>query len=81
MYDERGLIGVADMGWRHLQIAVEYDGEYHQTNRRRYVMDQRKQRRLEAIGWILVRVIAEDGEADIVARVAEAWRRRGVTRD
>lgn len=81
VHDARGLIGVADMGWPELEIAVEYDGGYHQTSRKRYVMDQRKQRRLEALGWILIRVIAEDSEADILARVAEAWRRRGATRD
>ncbi|KUI39438.1 hypothetical protein [Mycobacterium sp. GA-2829] len=76
VYDHLGLIGVSDMGWPELRIAIEYDGEYHQTSRRRYVMDQRKLRRLAALGWIVVQVIAEDDEADILARVAAARRVR-----
>ncbi|WP_197374446.1 hypothetical protein [Mycolicibacterium baixiangningiae] len=78
VFDREGLIGVADMGWPELRIAVEYDGDYHRTNRRRYVMDQRKLRRLGALGWIVVRVIAEDDEADILARVEQARRRREI---
>uniref|UniRef100_A0A5Q5CM21 DUF559 domain-containing protein n=1 Tax=Mycobacterium sp. (strain JLS) TaxID=164757 RepID=A0A5Q5CM21_MYCSJ len=76
VFDHRGLIGVSDMGCSELRIAVEYDGDYHRTNRRRYVMDQRKLRRLAALGWIVVRVIAEDDEADILARVGHARRVR-----
>ncbi|OBF47659.1 hypothetical protein [Mycolicibacterium monacense] len=76
VFDHRGLIGVSDMGWPELRIAVECDGDYHRTNRRRYVMDQRKLRRLAALGWIVVRVIAEDDEADILARVGHARRVR-----
>ncbi|KUI23987.1 hypothetical protein AU196_09520 [Mycobacterium sp. IS-1742] len=76
VFDHLGLIGVADMGWPELRIAVEYDGDYHRTSRRRYVMDQRKLRRLAAQGWIVVRVIAEDDEADILSRVERARRIR-----
>jgi very-short-patch-repair endonuclease len=76
VFDRQGLIGVADMGWPELRIAVEYDGDYHRTSRRRYVMDQRKLRRLAALGWIVIRVIAEDDEADILARVERARRVR-----
>lgn len=76
IYDQRGLIGVADLGWRELEIAVEYDGDYHRTDRRRYVKDQRKLRRLSALGWTVIQVIAEDREADILARVRAAWRAR-----
>jgi hypothetical protein len=72
VFDREGLIGVSDMGWPELKIVVEYDGDYHRTNRRRYVMDQRKLRRLAAMGWIVIRVIAEDEEADILARVGQA---------
>jgi hypothetical protein len=77
IYDQDGLIGVSDMGWRRLQIAVEYDGDYHRTDRRRYVKDQRKLRRLRALGWDVVQVIAEDSVADVRERVGQAWRRRG----
>lgn len=76
IFDRHGLIGVADMGWPELKIAVEYDGDYHRTDRRRYVMDQRKLRRLEALGWIVIRVIAEDDVADVLARVDRARKLR-----
>lgn len=78
VYDAEGLIGVVDMGWKRLRIAVDYDGDYHRTSRARYVKDQRRVRRLEAAGWIVIRVIAEDHVDDILGRVADAWRRRGV---
>jgi very-short-patch-repair endonuclease len=78
VYDRAGLIGVVDMGWEDEKIAVEYDGDHHRTNRRQYAKDQRRLRRLEAAGWIVVRVIAEDGAADILARVTDARRRREI---
>ena len=28
-----------DMGWRHIQLAVEYDGDQHRTDRPQYVKD------------------------------------------
>lgn len=77
VYDERGLVGVSDLGWRQLRIAVEYDGDYHRTDRRRYVKDQRKLRRLRALGWEVVQVIAEDSDADVLNRVAQAWPSHG----
>lgn len=76
IYDGAGVIGIADLGWRQLGIAIEYDGDYHRTDRRRYVQDQRKDRRLEAAGWIVVRIIAEDSASDVVTRVERARRRR-----
>ncbi|MEV3902631.1 DUF559 domain-containing protein [Mycobacterium sp. NPDC050551] len=77
VYDGEGLIGVVDMGWEDLKIAVEYDGDHHRSNRRQYVKDQRRIRRLEAAGWIVIRVISEDSVDDILRRVEDAWRRRG----
>lgn len=78
MFDRDGLIGVVDMAWPELKIAVEFDGDYHRANRGRYVKDQRKLRRLQAQGWTVIRVIAEDRVTDILAWVADAWRRRSV---
>ena len=28
-----------DMGWRHIHLAVEYDGDQHRTDRPQYVKD------------------------------------------
>jgi hypothetical protein len=71
------LVGVLDMGWEKYKVAVEYDGDQHRTSRRQYVRDQQRLRKLEAMGWIIIRVIAEDAPQDIARRVREALVRRG----
>ena len=65
------------MGWERFKVAAEYDGDEHRVNRRRYARDQQRLRRLDALGWIVVRVIAEDRPDDVVRRVREALRSRG----
>jgi hypothetical protein len=71
------LVGVLDMGWEKYKIAIEYDGDHHRSNRRQYVRDQQRLRKLEAMGWIIIRVIAEDAPEDIARRVRDALIRRG----
>ena len=66
-----------DMGWRHIQLAVEYDGDQHRTDRPQYVKDIRRHPKIEKRGWEVVRVIAEDRESEILERVYEAYLRRG----
>ena len=66
-----------DMGWRHLQLAVEYDGEQHQSDRSAYVKDTRRLPKISRRGWEVVRVINEDEPRDILRRVYEAWLYRG----
>jgi hypothetical protein len=70
-------VGVLDMGWERCKVAVEYDGDHHRTDRRQYARDQWRIRRLEALGWIVIRVIAEDKPEDVVRRVRDARTRRG----
>jgi hypothetical protein len=66
-----------DMGWRDLQLAVEYDGDHHRTDRPAYVKDMRRIPKVERCGWELIRVINEDRPDAILARVYEAWLRHG----
>ncbi|OBH45810.1 endonuclease domain-containing protein [Mycobacterium mantenii] len=61
-----------DMGWEDLMVAVEYDGDQHRTDRRQYVKDIRRLEMLEQMGWIVVRVVAEDRPASIIRRVTAA---------
>lgn len=70
-----------DMGWEELKVAAEYDGDQHRTNRKQYVKDIRCQQKLQRLGWIVVRVVAEDRKADIIDRVADALSSRGYHRD
>ena len=71
------IVARVDMGWERLRVAVQYDGRHHQTDRATYVRDQKVNRALEARGWVVIRVIAEDSPADVVGRVAAALYGRG----
>ena len=70
-------VAFLDMGWRDFQVAVEYDGDHHRKDRRQYVKDIARLRMLEALGWIVIRVIAEDRPQDVIARVEAALVSRG----
>jgi hypothetical protein len=71
--DEMGKeFAYLDMGWEHLMVAVEYDGEQNRTNRSRYHWDVRRQEKIQRRGWIVVRVLAGDRPDDILRRVREA---------
>jgi hypothetical protein len=61
-----------DLGWEENMVAVEYDGDQHRTDRRQYVKDIQRIEMLERMGWIVVRVVAEDRPANIVRRVRAA---------
>lgn len=65
-----------DMGWEDARIAVEYDGDQHRSDRARYVWDEKRLRRLRRLGWIHLRVIAEDRPRDVIDRVRRAWGHR-----
>jgi hypothetical protein len=77
VYDEYGqLVAVLDMGWDHIKLAVEYEGDHHWTDRRQFKKDIRRAEALTELGWIDVRVTAEDTEGGVIARVSAAWDRR-----
>ena len=65
------------MGWEEFGVAVEYDGDHHRTDRRQYVKDMTRLRMLEQLGWLVIRVIAEDRPEEWLARVVAALRSRG----
>lgn len=66
------------MGWEHVRIGVEYDGEWHQTERRRFVTDIGRHEILGSLDWLMIRVVKEHTRAFIVHRVDNAFRRRGI---
>jgi hypothetical protein len=70
-------VAFLDIGWPEYMVAVEYDGDHHRKDRRQYVKDIARLRMLEALGWIVIRVIAEDKAADVIARVKAALASRG----
>ncbi len=76
--DESGeAFAYLDMGWRNIGLAVEYDGEQHQTSRSQYAKDHKRLPQIAKRGWEVIRVIAEDSKSDILERIGEAFARRG----
>jgi very-short-patch-repair endonuclease len=65
-------IAYLDMGWPDLMVGVEYDGDHHRVERFQYVKDIRRLEALERMGWLIIRVVAEDRPADIARRVRHA---------
>jgi hypothetical protein len=70
-------VAFVDMGWPEFKVAVEYDGDHHRKDRRHYVKDIARLRMLEELGWIVIRVVAEDKPKDVIERVEAALVRRG----
>jgi hypothetical protein len=75
--DNGRLIRMADMGWEDYMVVVEYDGDQHRTDRRQYVKDIRVLSTVAEMGWIVIRVVKEDSDADILRRARSALVRRG----
>ncbi len=74
--DDGHVFAYLDMGWPHLKIAVEYDGEHHRTDDQQYRWDAIRLRKLIAKGWIVIRVIKGDRPHEINAWVRRAWELR-----
>jgi hypothetical protein len=77
IFDGGRAVAYLDMGWKKFKVAVEYDGDQHRTDRRQYVKDIQRLRMLEAMGWIIIRVIAEDHPQQWLAQVLAALTSRG----
>ncbi len=74
VHNEYGaLIGVVDLGWRDLKIAVEYEGKHHRMSRERFDRDIRRIDELLEQGWTVIRITAMDTDATVRRRLAQAW--------
>lgn len=65
-----------DMGWAELRIAVEYDGDHHRSDRKRFAYDILRLEDLAAVGWIVIRVVAGTPPGEVIRRVQAAWAAR-----
>jgi hypothetical protein len=71
------LVGIVDMGWEESKLALEYEGEHHRTSRRTFHKDiARHETMTTDLGWIIIRVTAEDTQGGVLRRLAAAWARR-----
>jgi hypothetical protein len=66
-----------DMGWDGPMIGVDYDGDQHLVDRRRYVHDIGRNEFIGRNGWLDLHVVAEHSRAFIIRRVTDAFVRRG----
>lgn len=60
------------LGWEEYMVAVECDCDHYRVDRRRHIKEIRRLEMLKRMGWIIVRVAAEDRPADILRRVRHA---------
>jgi very-short-patch-repair endonuclease len=72
VYVDDAAVAYLDMGWPDLMLGVEYDGDHHRADRRQYVRDIRRWELLEELGWLVIRVVAEDHPTDVLRRVRRA---------
>ena len=78
--DERGrYVRTLDMGGEEFEVAAEYDGDQHRTDRAQYVKDLRVWPVLQRLGWDVTRVVKEDRDVDVVSRTHRALVARGWT--
>lgn len=71
------LVAVFDLGWRQYKVAAEYDGDYHRSDRRRFVKDIDKLGIADEQGWIVLRVVSEHRPSAVVSRAYRALVHRG----
>jgi hypothetical protein len=73
VYDAFGdPVAYLDMGWSTLEVAVEYDGDHHRSDRAQYSYDIRRLEMLQRRGWIVIRVTAKDRPEEVIRRVRAA---------
>ncbi|MEJ3403696.1 DUF559 domain-containing protein [Rathayibacter sp. YIM 133350] len=63
---------MVDLAWPRFKIALEYEGDYHRTERDRFESDILRREYLAELGWQVIRVTAHDlgeGWNDFLRRV------------
>jgi very-short-patch-repair endonuclease len=76
--DVAGLVvAEADMAWPERKLLVEFDGDVHRE-RKTLVRDRRRQNRLVAEGWIILRFTSADVYGDPAGVLAQIRRALGL---
>lgn len=69
------FVARVDLAYPQWRVAIEYEGDGHRTDRDQWRVDIRRQRDLEDLGWIVIRVTeldVRDGGRSLVARIRRA---------
>lgn len=82
VHDERGdRVGRIDLAWPALKIGLEYQGDDHRVDRRRYARDNVRAGDLATLGWLILPLTSFDVlvRPDVlVERVDRAFAARGL---
>lgn len=77
--DGSRLVATVDLAYPGLKIAIEYEGDGHRTDRDQWRIDIRRQRRLEELGWVVIRMTELDlttGRSEFLSLLARTIRVR-----
>ncbi|MBX7432999.1 hypothetical protein JDV09_12910 [Mycobacterium sp. Y57] len=78
VFDEFGQhVRTLDFGWEKFRVAVEYDGEQHQSDRGQYLKDRWALPALARLGWNVIGVVKEDDPVTALQRLHRAMTARG----
>jgi hypothetical protein len=76
VYNEYGvLVAALDMGWEHIKLGLDYEGDHHR-NPLRFNKDIRRHDDVTELGWMDIRVTSQDTEGGIIGRLTTEWSRR-----
>ncbi|GJF08751.1 hypothetical protein NGTWS0302_29670 [Mycolicibacterium cyprinidarum] len=76
--DQRGrLVRIVDFGWEDYNVALEYDGDQHQSDRGQYLKDRRVLPLLDRLGWKVIGVVKEDDPVMVIQTLHQAMTARG----
>jgi very-short-patch-repair endonuclease len=73
--DDGYFVGTPDLAYLVQKIAIEYEGEVHQSDPRVCADDIERRERMEEAGWLVIRVISRhvtSRHAQLIRRVATA---------
>lgn len=66
-----------DFGWEDFRVAVEYDGDQHQTDRAQYLKDRWVIPELRRLRWTVISIVKEDDPVRVIGDLREALVARG----
>ncbi len=79
VYDRGRFVARVDLAYPELRIAIEYEGDGHRTDKAQWRTDIRRQRELENLDWIVIRLTQadlDDGGAVLFTHLRSAIARR-----
>lgn len=82
VWDGGEFVARLDLAYPDRRIAIEYEGDGHRTDKAQWRRDIARQRRLEDLGWVVIRLTQHDLDAprDVLSRIRRALAARGSRR-